>query len=474
MFVAQYVLAAFSRLTTAAASVFATSNGATGLQRVPASGGAATVVTRPNAEQGEADHLFPEWLPGGRAVLFTITAARGGTDASKIAVLDMQTGKYTVVIEGGSHARYVSAHPNSNDHAGYLIYAAAGSLRAVQFDLSGLQTLGSSIAVVQDVATTSAGAVDVSVADDGTLAYLTGGIIADEARTLVWVDRQGVETAIALPAHPYVHPRLSRDGRRIAVNAVDGELDLFLSQVDRPALTRFTAGAGVDSFPVWSVDDKRLFYSSQRNSAGNLYSQATDGSRDVLRLTDSPNLQASTGVSPDGGLVIFTEAGDVMQMPLDGSGQVTPLLRTPFIERNGTLSPDGRWLAYEANDSGQFEVYVRPFPDVNSGVHPVSLDGGNRPLWSPKGDELFYVSRDGSLMRVGVVPGTSWAATTATVVVKTGYFTSPGNFGRTYDVSPDAQRFLMIKPQDDPGSARRHLVVVLNWIDELKRLLPVK
>jgi eukaryotic-like serine/threonine-protein kinase len=150
-------------------------------------------------------------------------------------------------------------------------------------------------------------------------------------------------------------------------------------------------------------------------------------------------------------------------------------VQSPFIERNGIISPDGRWLAYEADESGRFEVYVRPFPLVNSGRWDVSTAGGTRPIWTRSGQELIYVSPTGALMRVGVVRGPSWAATTPTLVVKEGYFTIPSWWGRSYDISPDGQRFLMIKEGGADGTAApASLIVVQHWFEELKRLVPTK
>jgi serine/threonine-protein kinase len=162
---------------------------------------------------------------------------------------------------------------------------------------------------------------------------------------------------------------------------------------------------------------------------------------------------------------------------LDGSHRVTPLVQSPFGERNGIVSPDGRWLAYEANDSGRFEIYVRPFPYVNSGHWLVSTGGGTRPLWARSGQELFYASPTGAVMRVGVERAPSWTATMPTTVVKEGYVTilSGGNAG-PYDISPDGQRFLMIKEGGGSGqtAAPPQLIVVQHWTDELKRLAPTK
>jgi serine/threonine-protein kinase len=451
--------------------IVATANLTTGLQRVAAAGGSTTVLTRPDRAQGEADHLWPELLPGGRAVLFTITAVTGGLDAAQVAVLDLQTGARKILVRGGNHAHYVPS--------GHLVYAAAGTLRAVPFDLASLKTRGTPVPVIPEVVTTRFGGVDAVVAGDGTLAYVSGGGVAGLSAPLVWVDRQGRETPIPAPPHIYVYPRLSPDGTRVAVNAGGQENDIWLWDLGRTTLTRVTFDPGLDSYPVWTPDGRRMIFSSERAGVRNMFRQAADGAGAVERLTESPNLQSATAVSPDGRRLIFTEAApktgdDVMAIELDGTHLVTPLVQSPFSERNGIVSPDGRWLAYEANDSGRNEIYVRPFPDVNSGHWQVSTAGGMRPLWARSGQELFYVSPTGALMRVGVERASSWAATTPTLLVKEGYVTNPGNPGRTYDIAPDGRRFLMIKEGGgaDQTAAPPQIIVVQHWQDELKRLVP--
>ncbi len=429
--------------------IFATTNATTGLQRMTAAGGEPTVLTRPNRAGGEADHVWPEILPGGQAVLFTITATTGRLDQAQVAVLDLRTGTQTVLIRGGSDARYVSS--------GHLVYAAEGTLRAVAFDLARLAVVGTSVAVLPQVQTSATGAANVAVAANGTLVYVPGGVATEARSSLVWVDRQGQETAVPAPPRSYVYPRLSPDGTRLAFFISDQELDIWLWDLSRPTLTRVTSDPGLENYPVWTPDGRQLLFSSERAGGRNLFAQAADGTGAITRLTESPNAQFPTSVSPDGTRLVFTEiatataAGDVLQLRLDGTHAVTPLVQTPFSERNGEVSPDGRWLAYEANDSGRYEIYVRPFPDVTRGLWQVSTDGGTRPLWARNGQELFYLTATGALMRVGVERGPTWAATAPTKLFEGRYGPATAfHSGRTYDVSPDGRRFLMIK-----GTRRR-------------------
>ena len=372
----------------------------------------------------------------------------------------------------------------SGRDGGHLVYAAAGALWAVPFDLARLETRGTPVPVVPEVVTTAFGGADAVVAGDGTLAYVLGGVAASaessRTRTLVWVDRQGRETPIQAEPRGYVYPRLSPNGAQIALSIADRDFDIWVWDLGRTTLNRATFDPGVDNYPVWTFDGARMIFTSERAGVRNLFWQTADGTG-LVRLSERPNRQNATGVSPDG-RVIFTEVSpttheDVMAMTLDGTQRVTPLVQSPFIERNGVVSPDGRWLAYEANDSGRFDIWVRPFPAVDTGRWQVTTAGGTRPLWARSGQELFYASPTGALMRVGVEHASSWAATTPTMLIKEGYFTIQAPFiGRSYDVSPDGQRFLLIKEGGgtDQTAAPASLIVVLNWTEELKRLVPTK
>jgi serine/threonine-protein kinase len=426
------------------------------------------VLTRPNRAGGEDDHIWPEILPGGQAVLFTITATTGGLDQAQVAVLDLRTGTQTVLIRGGSDARYVSS--------GHLVYAAAGRLHAVAFDLARLAVVGTPVTVQPEVPT----GAGMAVAADGTLVYVSGGVSAD-GRSLVWVDRQGQETPIPAPPRNYAYPRLSPDGTRLTLYIPDQEVDIWLLDLTRASatLTRATFDRGVEVYPVWPPDGRQLLFSSARAGVVNLFAQASDGSGNVTRLTTSPNVQHATSVTRDGTRLVFTESTptrgqDVMQLRLDRMHTVTPLVQTPFNERNSEVSPDGRWLAYEADDSGRFNIYVRPFPDVSHGYWQVSTDGGTRPLWARNGQELFYLSATGALMQVGVAPGPTWAPTAPTRLFEGRYGAAPNQNGRTYDIALDGKRFLMIKAggSAEQTAALTSLVVVQNWREELKRLVP--
>ena len=463
--------------------IFATNNPTTGLQRVSAAGGTPEVLTRPDHAKGEAGHLWPEILPGGRAVLFTITTPTGGLETAQVAARDLRSGTQKVLQRGGSHGHYVASGPGSpkRDEGGYLVYVAAGTLRAIAFDPNRLETHGTAVQVLPRLITTRFGAGDFAVAADGTLVYVDApGSLAANARMLVWVDRTGKEAPIEAPLRAYMHPRLSPDGTRVALAISDQENDIWILDLGRGSLTRLTIDPGLDWFPVWTPDGRRIIFSSNRAGAFNLWWQAADGTGTAERLTTSSHVQFPTGITPDGTAVVFFEATtmapDLLQLALDGTRQVTPLLQTKFDKRNGVVSPDGRWLAYESNSSGPTEIYVRPFPNVGGGQWQVSTAGGKMPLWARSGKELFYFGADGALLRVPVeASGATWNAGTPMKLLERGYYAPSGYSGRTYDVSPDGQRFLMIKaPGTDASAAPPALIVVQHWDEELKRLVPAK
>ncbi len=478
--------------------VFATGGGTTGLQRVAAAGGPTTVLTRLDRAQGEAAHVYPEFLPGGRAVLFTITATAGGLDASQIAVLDLQTGMRKILVRGGSHAHYVPGGSGSPGRAGvddglarrslggvgHLVYAAAGTLRAVAFDLATLEARGTAVPVLPDVVTGTYGSVDAVVGNDGTLAYMSGTVQA-AVRTLVWIDRRGREEPIKAPARAYVYPRLSPDGTRVAAEVRDEEWDIWIANLASTTLTRFSFGPTPDRLPTWTPDGRRIVWTSQREGVPRVYWQSADGSGSVEQFLQSPNAQYPSAISPDGTRLVLRQdaaSRDLMVVTMDKERRAQPLVQTPASETSAEISPDGRWIAYGSDESGMDEIYVRPFPDVNAGRWQVSSGGGTKPLWARNGRELFYLVPSGTgsaIMSAPIERGTSFAAGTPAKVLEGPYFYGTAVAGdvafRTYDVSPDGQRFLMIKlPESADQAATANLIVVQHFDEELRRLVPVR
>ena len=231
--------------------VFATNNVISGLQRVSANGGTPAILTRPDHQRDEVDHLWPEVLPGGGVVLFTITAPTGGLDNASIAALDLRTQTTTILVRGGLDAHYVES--------GHLVYVASGTLRAVPFDLKSLAVRGPAVPVVPRLVTTRPGAGEFGVARDGTLVYVdvTAGSQSARARTLVWVDRSGKEEPIAAPTRSYEAPHISPDGKQLALAITDQESDIWVLDLVRGGdLRRLTFEPGVDTFPVWMPDSR--------------------------------------------------------------------------------------------------------------------------------------------------------------------------------------------------------------------------
>ena len=221
-------------------------------------------------------------------------------------------------------------------------------------------------------------------------------------------------------------------------------------------------------------------FDASRSAIGGLYRQPVDGSAPAELLTSSKNPQFTQAVSPDGQQLVFREDSeqtgqDLMVMTL-AAHRSRPLVQTTAHERNAEISPDGRWLAYESTESGQTEIYVRPMASGNPGRWQISSGGGTRPLWARNGRELFYLSPDGTMMSVAIEAGEAFTPGTPKKLFSVRYYFGGGiNAGRTYDVSPDGQRFLMLKEGGaDPNAAQPMINIVLNWFDELKRLAPAK
>ena len=270
-----------------------------------------------------------------------------------------------------------------------------------------------------------------------------------------------------------MYPRISPDGTQVALDIRDEQDDIWVWNLARENLTRLTFTPGQDLYPVWSPDGQRIVYSSQQElEAPNLFWRAADGTGLAERLLEGPNEQSPTSFSPDGSTLVFTERGNgsINVVFTTGERNASPLVMAQNVTmHNADVSPDGRWVAYQSNESGRDEVYVRPYPDSESGKWIVSSGGGTRPLWSRDGRELFYFVEPGRVMAVQIEPAETFTYGNLTTVVDGNYVTG---IGRTYDVAPDGQQFLMVKPATDDEGTGARLVIVQNWFEELRRLVP--
>jgi serine/threonine-protein kinase len=455
--------------------VFATAS-RTGLASVAADGGAVTALTTPDAARGEADHLWPEFLPDGRAVLFAIAAPSGGLDAGRIAVADLETRQVTVLPLHGTRPRYISS--------GHLLFGANGAIQVVAFDAARRRVVGTPSPVLTPGPILPSGDMQLDVTANGTLVYVPRGAAATVGPySLVWVDRTGQETPMAgVPPRPFAHPQLSRDGLRLMLSEV-GQGDIWGLTVASPTLYRITDDAASDMSSTWLADG-RVVFASNRSGGYRLYVQSGDGLGEAARLIDVQTTQIAPSATPDGSGIVFievtaSERGGVRLLTLE-TGQVTSLVDTRWDERAGTVSPDGRWLAFESNRSDRFEVYVQRFPRADAaGVIPISTGGGAQPRWGPGAKELFYVAPDGAIMAVTVESrGTNWAASRPTRLFSGSYST---RYNQAVWASPDydtldGKRFLMLKNEAEAleGSSSTQIIVVQNWVEELKRLVPTQ
>jgi serine/threonine-protein kinase len=331
------------------------------------------------------------------------------------------------------------------------------------------------VPVLEGVAMTGLGALNASVAGNGTLAYVPADVVMP--RTLVWVDRFGQEEPLGTPARQFNTPRLSPDATKVTVQTSENGGDLWQWDLQRRTLTRLTSDPSTDAYPVWAPDGRRLVWASGRAGALNVYMQAADGTGAVERLTNSPISLRPASITPDGTSLILSADLDqqhqnLMLLSLKGVHTLTPLRVTPVTEFQGEISPDGRWMAYESNETGHFEIYVRPFPNVEAYKVQVSTGTGTDPLWARNGRELFYLDGDGAVMGVQVnAAGGRFRPSSPTKLVEKKYVGGLANRG--YDVSPDGKRFLMVKESTmSEGMMPPTIVVVQHWVEELKRMLP--
>jgi serine/threonine-protein kinase len=305
-------------------------------------------------------------------------------------------------VNGGSDPRVLPA--------GQLVYIHDGTLLAVPFDTRHLTVTGGPVPIVEGVTETrNTWTGQFAVSSEGTLAFRPGALLAALPSTLIWVDRQGHEQPISAKPQAYLYPRLAPDGTRIAVGSQGEENDIWVFDLAKETLTRLTFGPAFEIHPAWTLDSKGVLFSSNPSStlAANptdIFRKAADGTGATEALTHGLGGGFPMGVSPDGKSLVFRRYNGnpgLYVLPLEPKGEAHALIAdSKFSIMNAQISPDGRWIAYDSNESGRYEVYVRPFPAVDTGRWQISAEGGSRPLWARSGREIFFLNAANRMMAV--------------------------------------------------------------------------
>jgi serine/threonine protein kinase len=446
------------------------------LSRVEAKQGAVPKwFTALDTAQGEVDHTWPDVLPNAKGVLFTDTfITKGGRVEQKfaIAIAEIPSGKHHVILNDALSARY--------SPSGHLLYVTANkTLMIVPFDQNAMKITGEPRALVQGVRVGPFGSADVVVANNGTLLYGTSAQRLN--REMVWVTRDG-KAQLADPEWEggFISPALSRDGKELAVSVRRSAetADIWIKHLDRASKFRLTLD-GPENFGVgWTPDSKQVTYASRTAGFFDIWTKRADGSGPASPVVAVKSDLFNPTWSPDGKWVVFQTTqgnpgiGDIQGIRPGVDTAPVALVATRYSESLPDISPDGRWLAYSSNESGQYEIYVVPFPNTHAGKWLVSTHGGLEPYWSHRGDEIFYRDGSGNLVAVRVSANPTFSIGRATTLFSVlGYVSDfdrcyVAQFNRCYAVSADDRRFLMIRPQAASGFDQ--LVVVDNWFAELR------
>jgi WD40 repeat protein len=442
-----------------------------GLRRVPAAGGPPEVVAP--LGNGEIALAHPQMLPGAQAILFAAIPAAPDPEAFTIEVLTLADRHRKILLRGGQSPRYL---PTSSG-IGHVVYVNKATLFAIPFDLEKLETHGSAVPVLDDVAYQSpSGTGQFDASRTGTFVYRRASGGASGMVILQWVDPSGYKESLQAKPGVYRFPSLSPDGRRVALTVAEGGQDVWVYDSKRDAMTRLTFG-GFNISPIWSPDGQSVVFSSVGNG---IFQTRADGASQPYALTQTKTLQNPGSFTPDGKRLAYLEVAGNMQIwtvPLEGheghvrAGKPEPWLKSSYDDANPVFSLDGRWLAYQSNESGKTEVYVRAFASSSSGPGAkwqISHSGGVTPRWSRRGNELVYQSGDQIMAVRYTVQGDTFVAEKPRVwIAKLG--------GTLFDVAPDGRRVAVLAPvaAADAPKQEHQVVLLLNFFDELRRRAPV-
>ncbi len=447
-----------------------------GLGRVPPTGGDVTPFT--TLGESEASHSWPDVLPNGKGVLFTIFRGADQTEYD-IAVADLSTGEYEVLVRG-VFARYSAS--------GHIVYVTAdGTMLAAPFDADRLEVMGPSVSLTEGLAVGGFGGTTIALSGSGDLIYQTGTVSAGLSE-FVWVTRSGEATPVD-PGWSFDRGDanrgwfLSPDGQRLALRArADDNYDIWVKELPQGPLSRLTFDDAEDKMPRWTPDGESVLFLSDRLEEDNfdLWTKRADGTGEAEPVLDDELSMAEACLSRDGEWIVLRVAGvggvaggrDIVGLRPGRDDALASLLVAEYDESSPDLSPDGRWLAYRSNETGEDEVFVRPFPDVQSGKWQVSTNGGMSPGWAHSGRELFYVDGDGQLVAAQISTDPTFRVESRERLFQyRGEYTFT-NITRQYDISPDDQQFLMVRAFGGDEEIVNELIVVENFVEELKRRVP--
>ena len=438
-----------------------------GLSRVPAGGGLPEVVTEVDIMAGDAVHRYVDVLPGGKSAVYEVIEP--GNANRRIQAVDVETGEVNDLTPG-IFPRY--------SPTGHLLFIDEfdATLLAAPFDLERLELTGAAVPVAEGLAVPTAGAMSFAVSHTGKLLYRTG--IGGRSATPVWVGRDGTAQEIYPGWSVQGTPEnsslaLSPEGTRlaIAIEGSDGTYDLWVKQLDAGPVSRLTFEGGRNMRATWSRDGQSLMFVSNRAGQFDLWTKRADGTGAAELVLDRESDIWEGFYSPDGTWLISREGdlatyrGDIYAIRPGLDSVPVPLVATEFSESSPTLSPNGRWLAYVSNGSGREEIYVSPFPDVGSARVPVSTDGGREVVWAHGGRELFYRNAANAMVAVQFREDPTFdPGRRDPLFSMAGYLGSTGHPG--FDVSPDDQRFVMLRSAE--ADSDTELILVENWAEELR------
>jgi len=445
----------------------------TRLLRVSSNGGNADPLTA--LADGEVVHSWPQVLPGGKAVLYTSLSKAAAYNDANLVVERLPGGARTIVQRGGYHGRYVPS--------GHLLYIHDGTLFAAPFDLDRLEVTGPPVRALEGIRSNSiTGGTQFTASSNGTLLYLPGQMTG-AGTPIHWMNRDGKSTPLRSTPANWMNLAFSPDGRRLATEIRDGASDVWLLDVARDMLTPLTTDLHASGHPAWTADGRRIAFAVGRDtSTSNLYWRRADGAGEAQRLTTSAKAQRPFSWHPSGKFLAFDEETtpanvDVMILPMEGDeasgwrpGTPTVLLNGPARETDPMFSPDGKWLAYTSNESGTFEVYVRPFPGPG-GKTLISSGGGSSPMWSRAKREIVY-GADGRLMVAAfTIDGDTFRARKPSLWSEGRYLYRGAS--RPFDLHPDGERVALLPAaQTSNGLKPDKVSFFFNFFDELRRIAP--